>query len=142
MLKCTIFKRKLSLFLDGELTSIANKKMREHILNCTKCEKLFNLYSKLDYDIRQLINSKTENVVPYKEPYSEAVKRFECNEDNGKASILTTAKNFFEAEPIYNRDGSGICIKLLGTNNWIKALNVIFIVIGFLLLLATPIHGS
>ncbi|RKY85728.1 hypothetical protein DRQ09_06890, partial [candidate division KSB1 bacterium] len=144
MINCRIIEKKLSPFIDGELSIKEQKKVIQHIKVCSKCEKKYYFYLNLDKNLKQLMKEKTEGVFPYKEPFSEVLEKLSVKRKEQKMSgrIIENIKKFLDTEVVLNNDVNSLPGRILLKDGLVRVVNVLFIVIGFILLLASPIHGS
>jgi len=128
MNKCTMTEKKLSMFVDKELSVREYEKIQEHLVRCPKCRNTVDMFSKIDSDVKIFLKTMTNGIKPYKLPDVKVP-------ESHNVSMMGSTFTDFAGISL----GSGFDVAL---STGFKLINIAFIILGFLLLLATPIHGS
>ena len=141
MLKCFFIERKLSQFIDDEISSQKHEKIKDHLKHCSKCREVYDRYLNIDRNVKEMLATKIETIVPYKEPYIEASQLVYRKDRKRKTPILHAIRKYLEKETTWNGRVYAFNGKLAISGSWMRIINAIFVVIGFLLILSSPIHG-
>ena len=142
MLRCRLFEKKLSMFVDGELSAGEYRKIIKHTERCQKCKDTIEQYTGIYSEVKVLLQTRVKDVKPYKEPLSQLVEKPADPVQNKPVSTTLDKNGLPGIGIIDNGDITVSGSKLLMGITWIKLVNIAFIILGFLLILTKPIHGS